>query len=149
MESTNGNSRDVGSNNDFSAQNTPDDVMDHTFDRVNGDSRQAARKRTASTAALNNTVERTESTNAANPETGHTATQTRKKAETDDAQELDEPRAGNCYLLSFDKLQIEEKATYWSTATKVVQFMYILQTSRAIVVNSVVQCSATTLQTSP
>ena len=100
MESTNGNSSDVGSNNDFSAQNTPDDVMDHTFGGVNGDSRQAARKRTASTAALNNTVERTESTNAANPETGHTATQALTTAETDDAQELDEPRAGNCCLLS-------------------------------------------------
>ena len=99
MESTNGNSS-VGSNNDFSAQNTPDDVMDHTFDRVNGDSRQAARKRTASAAPLNNTVERTESTNATNPETGLTATQPLTTAETDDAQELDEPRAGNCKMLS-------------------------------------------------
>ena len=100
MESTNGNSSDVGSNNDFSAQNTPDDVMDHTFAGVNGDLRQAARKRNASAAPLNHTVEQIESTNATNPETGHTATQPLATAETDDAQELDEPRAGNCKMLS-------------------------------------------------
>ena len=100
MESTNGNSSDVGSNNYFSAQTTPDDVMDHRFHGMNGDSGRAARKRNASAAPLNHTVERTESANATNPETGHTATQPLATAETDDAQELDEPRAGNCKMLS-------------------------------------------------
>ena len=96
MESTNGDSSNIGSKNDFSAQNTPDDVMDGDLDgAVNSGSGQAARIRnTAAVQLINNTVKQTESMTAATPETGRAATKQARQADTDEAP--DDSRAGNC-----------------------------------------------------
>ena len=101
MESTNGDSSNIGSKNDFSAQNTPDDVMDGDLDgAVNSGSGQAARIRnTAAVQLINNTVKQTESTSAAIPVTVRTAAEQPKKAETEYVKELNNTRAGtnnNC-----------------------------------------------------
>ena len=94
MERTTGDSSSID-NNYSNAQNTFDDVMERDRDGVmDSYSEQAARKRTAPGAQLNNTVKQTESMTAANPETGRAATKQARKADTE--EELDDSRAGNC-----------------------------------------------------
>ena len=115
MERTTGDSSNIGSNNYFNAQNTFDDVTERDRDGVmESYSEQAARKRTAPGAQLNNTVKQTESMTAANPETGRAATKQARQADTD--EELDDSRAGNCsdiFELINKLISSKKLATHW------------------------------------